>query len=123
LYALSLHIQHKTNGLCDSHGVSGETFFGPRLKIEYVDALGFCWSSLMKPGSLTSQGEKCRDNNRVKEGCIVEFYVEYNDSFIEAERKSVVSPRNILLEEIPLWIKMLFVEKGLMHMELDRMVK
>jgi hypothetical protein len=24
---------------------------GPRLKIEYVDALGFCWSSLMNPGS------------------------------------------------------------------------
>jgi hypothetical protein len=26
-----------------------------------------------------------------------------------------------LLDEIPLWIKMLFIEKGLMCMELDRM--
>jgi len=38
LYALSLRIQHKTIGLYDSHGVLGETFFGPRMKIEYVDA-------------------------------------------------------------------------------------
>ena len=28
LYALSLRIWHKINGLCDSHGISGETFFG-----------------------------------------------------------------------------------------------
>jgi hypothetical protein len=40
---LSLDIPHKDNGLFDSHGISGETFFGPRLKIEYVGALGFCW--------------------------------------------------------------------------------
>jgi len=41
LYALSLFIQHNTNGLCDSHGVLGETLFGPILEIEYVDAFGF----------------------------------------------------------------------------------
>jgi hypothetical protein len=40
---LSLHTLHKTNGLYDSHGISGETFFGPRLKIEYVTPMGFCW--------------------------------------------------------------------------------
>jgi hypothetical protein len=49
IYALSLLIQHKTNGLYDSHGVSGETFFCPRLKIEYVGTLGFCWSNLDEP--------------------------------------------------------------------------
>jgi len=40
MYVLSLHTMHKNNGLCDSHGVSGETFFGPRLKIEYIGAYG-----------------------------------------------------------------------------------
>jgi hypothetical protein len=38
MYVFFLHILHKTNGLCDFHGVSGETFFDPQLKIEYVDA-------------------------------------------------------------------------------------
>jgi hypothetical protein len=61
--------------------------------------------------------------NWVKEGYIVEFTIEYNDSFSEAERKFVEGPRKRLLEEIPLWIKMLFVEKGMMCMEPDRMVE
>jgi hypothetical protein len=61
--------------------------------------------------------------DQVKEGYIIEFSIEYNDSFSEAERKFVVGPRKRLLEEIPLWIKMLFVEKGLMCMEPDRMVE
>jgi hypothetical protein len=30
-------------------------------------------------------------------------------------------PIKRLLEEIPPWIKMLFLEKGMMHMDLDRM--
>jgi hypothetical protein len=47
--------------------------------------------------------------------------VEYIDSFSEAERKFMEGPRKRLLEEIPLWIKMLFMEKGLMCMEPDRM--
>jgi hypothetical protein len=36
----------RLNGLYDSHGVSSETFFHPRLKIEYDDALGFCSSNI-----------------------------------------------------------------------------
>jgi hypothetical protein len=59
----------------------------------------------------------------VKEGYIIEFVVEYTDSFSEAERKFVEGPRRRLLEEIPLWIKMLFMEKGMMHMDPDRMVE
>jgi len=31
--------------------------------------------------------------------------------------------RKILLEEITLWIKMLFMEKGMMWMDLDMMAK
>jgi hypothetical protein len=57
----------------------------------------------------------------VKEGYIIEFFVEYNDSFSEDERKFEKGPRRRKLEDIPLWIKMLIVEKRLMCMELDRM--
>jgi hypothetical protein len=49
--------------------------------------------------------------------------VEYIDSFSEVERKFMEGPRKQLLEEIPLWIKILFMEKGMMHMELNRMVE
>jgi hypothetical protein len=59
----------------------------------------------------------------VKEGYIVEFSIEYSDSFSEAERKFEEGPRKWMLEEIPLWIKMLFVEKIMMCMEPDRMVE
>jgi hypothetical protein len=38
------------------------------------------------------------------------------------KRNFVVGLRKRQLEEIPLWIKMLFVEKGMMHIEPDRMV-
>jgi hypothetical protein len=58
--------------------------------------------------------------DRVKEGYIIEFVIEYNESFNELERNFVVEPRKRLLKEKPMWIKMMFVEKGLMHMELDR---
>jgi hypothetical protein len=61
--------------------------------------------------------------DRVKEGYIVEFYIECSESFNTFERKFCHSPIRILLEEIPLWIKMFFVEKGIMHMDPDRMVK
>jgi hypothetical protein len=59
----------------------------------------------------------------VKEGYIVEFVVECNESFSSAERKFAADPRRRLLNEIHLWIKMLFVEKGLMCMELDKMTE
>jgi hypothetical protein len=49
--------------------------------------------------------------------------VEYTNSFSEVERKFAEGPRKKMLEDIPLWIKMLFVEKGMMRMELDRMVE
>jgi len=39
----------RLNGLCDSHGISSGTFFGPQLEIEYVDALGFCSSNIDQP--------------------------------------------------------------------------
>jgi hypothetical protein len=57
----------------------------------------------------------------VNGGYIIEFVVEYIDSFNEAERKFTKGRRKRLLEEIPLWIKMLFMEKGLMHMDPNRM--
>jgi hypothetical protein len=50
--------------------------------------------------------------SQVKEGYIIEFVVEYTDSFSEAEIKFTEGPRRRLLEEIPLWIKMLFMDKG-----------
>jgi hypothetical protein len=39
MYVMPLHILHKTNDLCDSHGILSDIFFGPQLNIEYV--LGF----------------------------------------------------------------------------------
>jgi hypothetical protein len=43
--------------------------------------------------------------------------VEYTDSFSESERNFVEGHRKWMLEEIFLWIKMLFIEKGMMCME------
>jgi hypothetical protein len=60
---------------------------------------------------------------RVKEGYIIEFFVDYNNSFSKTERKFTEGLRKWILEEIPLWIKMLFMKKGLFHMEIDRMVE
>jgi len=40
--------------------------------------------------------------------------VEYTDSFNEVEKKFVEGRRRWMSEEIPLWIKMLFIEKGIM---------
>jgi hypothetical protein len=56
----------------------------------------------------------------VKEGYIVEFSIECIESFSQVERKFDADPRKRLLEETPLWIKMLLMEKGMMHMELDK---
>jgi hypothetical protein len=50
----------------------------------------------------------------VKEDYIIEFVVEYIDSFSEVERNFVEGPRKRMLEEISVWIKMLLMEKGLM---------
>jgi hypothetical protein len=61
--------------------------------------------------------------SRVKEGYIIEFAALYTDSFNEVERKFIEGLRKQMLEEILLWIKMLFIEKGIMHMELERMDK
>ena len=59
----------------------------------------------------------------MKEGYILEFSIEYTNSFSEAERKFVEGSIKCMLEEIPLWIKMLFVEKKMMCMEPDRMAE
>jgi hypothetical protein len=61
--------------------------------------------------------------SQVKEGYIIEFSIEYSDSFSVAERTFEEGPRKQMLEEIPLWIKMLFVERRMMHMDLNRMVE
>jgi hypothetical protein len=55
--------------------------------------------------------------DRAKEGYVIELSIEYN----EAERKFIAILRKILLEDITLWIKMLFVENNLMHMDPDRL--
>jgi hypothetical protein len=60
---------------------------------------------------------------RVKEGHIIEFSIEYSDSFNEVARKFKEGPRKRMLEEIPLWIKMLFMEIIMRHMETDRMAE
>ena len=56
---------------------------------------------------------------QVNEGYIVEFIMEYTDSFNEDEINFAEGPRRRMLEEIRLCIKMLFNEKGLMPMEPD----
>jgi hypothetical protein len=53
----------------------------------------------------------------------MESGIEYRDSFSEAKIIFVEFPLKRLLEPIPLWIKMLFVEKIFMHVELDRMAE
>jgi hypothetical protein len=59
----------------------------------------------------------------VKEGCTIEFVVEYIDSLSEDEINFTEVPRKRSLEEIPLCINMLFMEKGVMCMDPDRMVE
>jgi hypothetical protein len=58
-----------------------------------------------------------------RKGTLFYFFIEYNDSFNDVEINFAEGPQKNLLEEIPFWIKMLFVEKGLMQMEPDRMAK
>jgi hypothetical protein len=57
----------------------------------------------------------------VKEGYIVEFANECNESFNNAKRKIATSHIKKLLEESPLCINMLFMEKSLICMDSDRM--
>jgi len=45
--------------------------------------------------------------------------MEYTDSFSEAERNFGKVLRKRMLQEIPLWIKKLFIEKEIMCMEPD----
>jgi len=61
--------------------------------------------------------------SRVKEGYIIEFFVEYSDSFTEVEKTFVKGPRKHMLEEISLCIKKLFMEKEMMHMEINNMTE
>jgi hypothetical protein len=51
----------------------------------------------------------------VKVDYVIEFFVEYSDSFNEVERKFIEGHQKTILEEIPLWIKMVFVNKGVMQ--------
>jgi hypothetical protein len=60
---------------------------------------------------------------QVKEGYIIDFFVEYNKTLKEAKRKFEKDPRKQMVEEIMLWIKMLFVERRMMCMKPDRMTK
>jgi hypothetical protein len=59
----------------------------------------------------------------VKEGYIIEFTIEYSDSLSEAKRNFEEGPRKKMLEENPLWIKMLFVERRMIHMDPNRMAE
>ena len=58
---------------------------------------------------------------RVKEGYIIQFDVEYNESFDFVNENFETKPRKILIIEIPTWIKMVFVQNGIVHMEPDMM--
>jgi hypothetical protein len=49
MHVFPLHTLHKTNGLCDSHGILTDTFFIPRLKIEYPSAYGILLINLNEP--------------------------------------------------------------------------
>jgi hypothetical protein len=57
----------------------------------------------------------------LKEECIIEFVVEYRDCFRKAKRNFEEGPRKWMLEEIPLWIKMLFIGRRMMHMDPNRL--
>ena len=59
----------------------------------------------------------------IKEGYIVEFTIEYNNSFSVAERKLTKGPRGRYLELLPLWIKKLLCDKGMMSLQSDSMAK
>jgi len=52
--------------------------------------------------------------DRMKEGHIINFFIEYNDSFNKAKRKFEEGQKKRMLEKIPLWIKMLFIERRMM---------
>lgn len=58
---------------------------------------------------------------KVIEGYIIKFSIEYNESFSCVEEKFNAGLINHMLKEIPLWIKMLLLEKGLMNMGLVMM--
>jgi hypothetical protein len=66
MYALSLRIWHKTINLYDPHGILGETLFGHRLDIEYIDALGFLLVKLDEPWVLNPPVRRVEIIQRVK---------------------------------------------------------
>jgi hypothetical protein len=55
------------------------------------------------------------------EGYIIEFVVENHQVFSKAEVGSREGDRGRLLREIPLWIKVLFLEEGMFHVPLVNM--
>jgi len=59
----------------------------------------------------------------VKEGYIIYFVVKYTDSFSKAKRKFHEGPRKRFLEEILLWMNILFIGKGMMHMNPNRIIE
>jgi hypothetical protein len=59
--------------------------------------------------------------SQIKKCYIVQFNVEYTNSFSKGEINFEKGPRRKMMKEIILWIKMLFVEKGVMLMVPDRM--
>jgi hypothetical protein len=59
----------------------------------------------------------------VKEGYNIDFTIKYRNSFSEAETKFEEGPRKHMLKYIMLWIKILFVERIIMHMEPEKMAK
>ena len=57
----------------------------------------------------------------VKEGYIIKFIVEAIESYSLVEETFEVGPRKSFLERILLWLKIRFVEKGLMKMNPNEM--
>jgi hypothetical protein len=58
---------------------------------------------------------------RVKKSYIIKFAIEYSVFFNKVEIKFEECPRKRMLEKIPLWIKMLFMEIRMMCMDPNRM--
>jgi hypothetical protein len=59
--------------------------------------------------------------NTTLEGYIIEFAVENHQSFLRVEVISKKYVRGRLLREIPLWIKFVLMEEGMMIMSLTEM--
>lgn len=58
----------------------------------------------------------------VVEGYTMDFMVEGSNSFSEVERKKIQRPRGKFINYVPLWIKMLLYDKGIMSIENNTMI-